>query len=81
MFFDRASRRERSLVLGRYGIWARELRFGDPVEAVEAAAELEQLGFSSLWIPGGNGGDVLDCVNTMLRATTKATVATGILNI
>jgi probable F420-dependent oxidoreductase len=68
-------------VLGRYGIWARELRFGDPVEAVEAAAELEQLGFSSLWIPGGNGGDVLDCVNTMLRATTKATVATGILNI
>lgn len=68
-------------MLGRYGIWARELRFGDPVEAVEAAAELEQLGFSALWIPGGGGGDLLDCVETMLRATTAATVATGILNV
>jgi probable F420-dependent oxidoreductase len=68
-------------VLGPRGIWARELRFGDPVEAVEAAAELEDLGFSALWIPGGGGGDVLDCVETMLRATTTATVATGILNI
>lgn len=68
-------------MLGRYGIWARELRFGDPGEAVEAAAELEQLGFSALWIPGGGGGDVLDCVETMLRATTAATVATGILNV
>ncbi len=68
-------------MLGQYGIWARELRFGDPVEAVEAAAELEQLGFSALWIPGGGGGDVLDCAETMLRATTSATVATGILNV
>jgi probable F420-dependent oxidoreductase len=68
-------------VLGHYGIWARELRFGDPVGAIEAAAELEQLGFSALWIPGGGGGDVLDCVETMLRATTHATVATGILNV
>jgi probable F420-dependent oxidoreductase len=68
-------------VLGRWGVWARELRFGDPVEAVEAAAELEQLGFSALWIPGGGGGDVLDCVETMLGATANAIVATGILNV
>lgn len=68
-------------MLGRYGIWARELRFGDAVEAVEAAAELEELGFSTLWIPGGGGGDVLDCVEAMLQATTNATVATGILNV
>jgi probable F420-dependent oxidoreductase len=68
-------------VLGRYGIWARELRFGDPNEAVEAAAELEDMGFSALWIPGGGGGDVLDCVETMLAATKSATVATGILNV
>lgn len=65
----------------RYGIWARELRYGDPVEAVEAAAELEELGYSALWIPGGGGGDILECVETMLRATTAATVATGILNV
>jgi probable F420-dependent oxidoreductase len=68
-------------VLGRYGVWARELRFGDPVEALEAAAELERLGFSALWIPGGDGGDVLECVERMLGATTDAVVSTGILNV
>jgi probable F420-dependent oxidoreductase len=67
--------------LGEVGIWSRELRFGDPVEAVEAAAELEELGFGALWIPGGDGGTVLDTVATMLRATRRAVVATGILNV
>ncbi|MFN8221624.1 MAG: TIGR03620 family F420-dependent LLM class oxidoreductase [Gaiellales bacterium] len=68
-------------MLGPFGIWARELRFGDRAEAVEAVGELEQIGYSALWIPGGTGGDVLDVVETMLRSTTRATVATGILNV
>ena len=45
--------------LGRIGIWSMELRFGDPGQAADAAAELDELGFGALWIPGGVGGDVL----------------------
>lgn len=44
--------------LGRIGIWSLELRFGDRTEAVDAAAELDELGYSALWIPGGVGIDI-----------------------
>ena len=63
------------------GIWSRELRFGDPAESVEAAAELEELGYGALWIPGGSGGTILDTVRTMLAATSNVVVATGILSL
>lgn len=63
------------------GIWSLELRFGDPVEAGEAAAELDELGYSALWFPGGIGGDLLGDASRLLGATRKATIATGILNI
>lgn len=33
--------------LGRY------LREADPSEIADAAAELEQLGFGAIWVPGG----------------------------
>lgn len=67
--------------LGAVGIWSRELRFGEPAEAVEAAAELEHLGYGALWIPGGAGGPVLETVEAMLRATRQVVVATAILNV
>ena len=46
--------------LGPVGIWSRELRFGAPAQALEAAADLEELGFGTLWIPGGLGGPLLE---------------------
>jgi probable F420-dependent oxidoreductase len=67
--------------LGRVGIWSAELRYGDPGQIVDAAAELDDLGFGALWVPGGTGGDLLNDVSRLLSATRKATVATGILNI
>jgi probable F420-dependent oxidoreductase len=67
--------------LGRIGIWSMELRFGNPSEAVEAAAELDELGFGAIWIPGGVGGDVLGDVDRLLAATRKTVIGTGILNI
>jgi probable F420-dependent oxidoreductase len=67
--------------LGRIGIWAMELRFGDPGQMGDAAAELDELGFGALWIPGGMGGDLLNDVSRLLSATRTAAVATGILNI
>jgi probable F420-dependent oxidoreductase len=66
--------------LGRVGIWSRELRFGDPGLSVEAAAELEALGFGTLWVPD-LGGPVFEAVERLLQATRHVVVATGILNI
>ena len=67
--------------LGRVGIWSGQLRRADPAAISEAAAELDELGFGAIWIPGGHGGDVFADVARLLAATTRATVATGILNI
>jgi len=67
--------------LGRIGIWSLELRFGDRGEAQEAAAELDELGYGTLWIPGAAGGDLLNDVNRLVTATNRTTIATGILNI
>src|SRR6476646_8853080 len=64
------------------GIWSQELRFHeDEGELNEAATELEQLGYSALWVPGRAGGPVFDAAGVLLRATSEVTVATGILNI
>jgi probable F420-dependent oxidoreductase len=62
------------------GIWSGGLRYGDAGEAVEAAAELETLGYSALWIPDA-GGDLFGSVERLLGATKGITVATGILNL
>jgi probable F420-dependent oxidoreductase len=71
----------RTQTTGKVGIWSMELRFGDPSLAGEAIAELEELGFGAVWIPGGLGGDVLKDVGRLLDATKHVTIATGILNI
>lgn len=67
--------------VGRIGIWSMELRFGDPVEIAEGAAELDELGFGAIWVPGGIGGDVTGDLDRLLAATSRVTIATGIINI
>ena len=62
------------------GLWSSQLRYGNPEEAAEAAAELDELGFTALWIPDV-GGPVLDSVDNLLAATTRTVIATGILNL
>jgi probable F420-dependent oxidoreductase len=66
--------------LAGVGIWSSQLRYGDAGEAAEAAAELEELGFTALWIPDV-GGPVLDSVGQLLSATNQVVIATGILNL
>ena len=46
----------------------------------DAAAELDELGYAAMWIPDV-GGDVLGAVETLLGATQRAVIATGILNV
>jgi probable F420-dependent oxidoreductase len=66
--------------LSGIGVWSSQLRYGDPSESAEAAAELEELGFSALWIPDV-GGPVFDAVGRLLTATKRTVIATGILNL
>ena len=56
------------------------MRYGDPGASADAAAELESLGYSALWIPD-IGGEVFAAVGNLMVATTTITVATGILNL
>jgi probable F420-dependent oxidoreductase len=67
--------------LGTIGIWSMELRGASRPEAREAAAELDELGYPALWIPGLDGNGVLDDIDHLLTAAPRATVAVGILGI
>jgi probable F420-dependent oxidoreductase len=66
--------------LSGVGVWSNQLRYGDAAEAADAAAELEELGFTALWIPD-IGGPVFDSVANLLSSTKHTVVATGILNL
>lgn len=60
--------------LGRVGVWT----FGSP--GPEQAAEIEKLGYGSLWVGGSPAAD-LSFVEPILEQTKTLTVATGIVNI
>jgi probable F420-dependent oxidoreductase len=62
------------------GVWSSHLRYGDRGESTEAAGELEELGYTALWFPD-RGGAVFDAAAHLLAATSRATVATGVLNL
>jgi probable F420-dependent oxidoreductase len=66
--------------LAGVGIWSHELRYGDPDGAASAAAELESLGYSALWV-SDVGGALFDDLDRLLAATSTVTIATGILNV
>ncbi len=66
--------------LGGTGIWSGGLRYGDAGQNATSAAELDELGYSALWIPD-IGGDLFGPLANLLGATSTITVATGILNV
>jgi probable F420-dependent oxidoreductase len=62
------------------GVWSAGLVAGDPGEVAETAAELESLGYASLWVPAFGAGS-FGAVERLLSSTTTVTVATGILSV
>jgi probable F420-dependent oxidoreductase len=71
----------RAAGLGRVGVWSGEIRFAPPEDSLAGLQELEALGWSAAWVPGGLDDRVLADIDRMLSATQKITLATGILNI
>lgn len=61
--------------LGKYGVWRFHKGF-----TPDSAAEIERLGYGTLWL-GGSPGNDLESVEPLLEATTTLKVATGIVNI
>jgi probable F420-dependent oxidoreductase len=59
---------------GRYGIWA-----GGAQLSPELAATIEQLGYGAVWIGGSPPAD-LELPESLLAATDRLVVATGIVN-
>ncbi|HVH20907.1 MAG TPA: LLM class F420-dependent oxidoreductase [Pseudonocardia sp.] len=60
--------------LGRYGVWRVEAGLGP-----ELASEIERLGFGAIWI-GASPGAGLELAESMLAATERIAVATGVVN-
>jgi probable F420-dependent oxidoreductase len=69
------------LDLGRIGIWSAPLRYLPHELGAEAAAQVEALGFKTLWIPGGVDSGVLADLDRLLGATRTLSFGTGIINI
>jgi probable F420-dependent oxidoreductase len=62
------------------GVWSSALMAGDPARTTEVAAELEELGYTSLWVPTFGRG-AFDVVERLLGGTRDVVVATGILSV
>jgi probable F420-dependent oxidoreductase len=67
--------------LGRVGLWTFQLDLQPAAAAREAAAELEELGYPTLWIPEAVGREAVANAGLLLAATSRLIVATGIASI
>ena len=67
--------------LGSFGVWSGALRNGARAAVLDAAAELEQLGYGTIWFPGGQHEGLADHISSILQHTRRVVVATGIVNI
>jgi probable F420-dependent oxidoreductase len=63
------------------GIWTTSLDSVSPAQAGEYAAELEQLGYGSLWFGEAYGREAFTNAALLLGATEQLIIATGIANV
>jgi probable F420-dependent oxidoreductase len=66
---------------GDIGVWSPQLREGAARDVAEAAAELEELGYGTIWVPGREHDDLEERLHLLLSSTQRITVATGIVSI
>ncbi len=75
------SLQSKPIQLGSIGIWTRQLEDQPAAQAQEAAAELEQLGFGTLWFGEAAGREAFTNAGLLLAGTRRIVIATGIANI
>jgi probable F420-dependent oxidoreductase len=69
------------MTLGRVGVWTSTLDSQPALQAQEAAAELERLGYAAIWFPESVRREALSNAGLLLAATSRIVVATGIASI
>lgn len=67
--------------LGPVGLWTGAFETLPYTQLRDAAAEVEELGWPSVWIPETLGREVFTAATLLLTATSRITVATGIASI
>jgi alkanesulfonate monooxygenase SsuD/methylene tetrahydromethanopterin reductase-like flavin-dependent oxidoreductase (luciferase family) len=67
--------------LGPVGLWTRQLDVQPATQVQESIAELEALGWSSLWFWEVFGREALTSAALLLGATQQMVIASGIANI
>jgi probable F420-dependent oxidoreductase len=67
--------------LGSIGVWSGPLRRGERSLVLDAASELEDLGYGTIWFPGGEHEGLADHILSILGRTRRVVVATGIVSI
>ena len=67
--------------LGKIGVFSRHPYFREAEQATTLAAAAEEIGYPALWIPGFDGGHIFERCGLALEASTRLTIATGIVNI
>ncbi len=70
-----------AVTLGRYGVWTSSLDTEAAARAIEAAAELEAMGWGAIWLPEAVGRDPFVHAGLLLAATERIALATGIANV
>jgi probable F420-dependent oxidoreductase len=67
--------------LGLFGVWSSALRNGERGAVLDAAAELESLGYGTIWFPAGQRAGLAEHISSILQRTSRVVVATGIVSI
>lgn len=67
--------------LGRIGLWTGALEGLGREQLVDVVAEIDELGWSALWIPETLGREAFTHASLILHATRRITVTTGIASI
>ncbi len=67
--------------LGRVGLWAYQLDQMPSSQALEVAAQIEQMGYGALWIPEMIGRESFVSSTLLLSGTERLVIATGIASI
>lgn len=67
--------------LGRIGLWTGSLDGVPSAQAQELASEIDELGYGALWFGEAYGREAFTQAATLLSATRRMTIATGIASI